>query len=105
MNQFLCRQRRLQTAIAFCRHFAQANAQRNDQIRSLKGALKIGIHANAHITNVILVSVIKNIMVPPGSSDRQFPMAGELMQSGTGFWIPVSTPGDKQGPFRLADDL
>ena len=98
MHQLLSRFGGLQPAIAAGGHLTQARTDGDDEVALFEALRQFGVDANAHVTCVLRVEIIKRVLKPKCVADGQLPVFSKPLQGLGGLRCPAATPGHDEGP-------
>lgn len=105
MDQRLARQGTLDELIALGGGFAQARADRQDQVGHLDaGAQRVG-HAPAHLAGGVGMALVKALEPAPGGRHGQFEAFGESGDLLDRVGVPAAAAQHHDGPFSLVQQL
>ncbi len=100
VHQRLGRTRRLDQRIAAGRHLAQPRADRDQQVGLAHPLRQLRIDADAHVTGVVGMAVVEQILEAEGTRHRQLPGLGEALQCQARRRVPAAAAGDHQRALR-----
>ena len=101
VDQLLGRLRCLQQGVAVGRHLTQAHTQRNDQVGVSHTGGQRGVGADAHVSSVLGVPVVKGVLKPPGTGHGKLPVLGKALQGPRCLGVPARTASQHDGALRL----
>ena len=98
VHQLLLRPRCLDQRVVAGGHLAQPRADGDDQVTRLDAGSQLGVQANAHVTRVQRMVVVKGVLKAKSVADRQAPIFGKALQRLRGLRRPAATAGNHQRP-------
>ncbi len=105
VNQLLGGARRSEELVAAGGHFAEADAEGEDEIRRTDAGGELRVDADADVAGVERVAIVEGVLKAKGAADGEAPALGEVLEGTGAGGGPAGAAGDDQGTFGRGEQL